>query len=57
MPESNNTIAWTQSDYLKIANALSQVVWHGPLDLKEWNVHDVIFEKGCEDDPSGMFDK
>lgn len=60
--DPNNTsvsylpINWTQSDYLKVANALSQAVWHEPLDLKNWNVYDVTFQKVCEDDPKG-FDK
>jgi len=33
-----DSIQWSQSDYLAIANALSQEVWHEPLDLNEWKV-------------------
>lgn len=58
--DPNNTgvsdlpINWTQSNFLKVANALSQVVWHEPLDLKNWNIYDVSFQKVCEKDPSGF---
>lgn len=48
------TISWTQADYLKIADALSREVWKEPLDLKDWNVLDVGFQKGCANDSNGF---
>jgi hypothetical protein len=44
------TVSWTQADYLKIADALSQEVWKEPLELKDWKVLDIGFEKGCVKD-------
>ncbi len=48
------TTVWTQSDYLEIANALSQKVWNEPLDLKDWGVYEVYFQEGCTDNPRGF---
>jgi hypothetical protein len=48
------TVSWAQSDYLKIANALSQKLWGKPLDLKDWSVLDIGFEKDCMNDSSGF---
>lgn len=49
-----DSIAWTQVDYLNIANALSLQTWNEPLDLKSWKVIDLDFEAGCEDIPQGF---
>jgi hypothetical protein len=45
---------WSQSDYLKIANALSQEVWHESLDLEEWKVLYLSLDQSCEDNPQGF---
>ena len=50
----HNSISWTQADYLKIANALSQFVWHEPLDLKTWKVYFTYFSVGCKDNLHGF---
>jgi hypothetical protein len=42
-------IGWTQSDFLRVANALSQKVWHEPLDMNGWMVYNIIFSGGCHD--------
>jgi hypothetical protein len=43
------TISWTQTDFLKIANALGQFVWNNPMDPKEWNVYYIAFRGSCND--------
>ncbi|MBN2117500.1 MAG: hypothetical protein JW730_13065 [Anaerolineales bacterium] len=48
-----NTFLWTQSDYLKIANALSQHEWNEPLDLKNWSVYYLAFGGECQGNTSG----
>lgn len=48
-------IKWTQSDYLKIADALSQEVWHEPLNLEEWGVLYIWAYQDCMDDPHGFY--
>ncbi len=50
----DNTISWTQSDYLKLINALSQFVWDEPLDLEEWQIDFIYFQTGCMNDLSGF---
>ncbi len=45
---------WSQSDYLMIANALSQEVWHESLDLEEWKVLYLSLDQSCEDNPQGF---
>jgi hypothetical protein len=50
----NNTISWTQSDYLKIIDALSRFVWKEPLDLEEWKIDFIYFQTGCMNDLSGF---
>jgi hypothetical protein len=47
-------ITWSQSDYLKIASALSQKIWGESLGSKNWNVESVYFEQNCTDDPKGF---
>jgi hypothetical protein len=48
----SGSIQWTQSEYLKVANALSQYVWNEPLD--GWLVYSMIFNKTCQDNLSGF---
>ncbi len=43
-------VSWTQTDFLKIADALSREVWKEPLDLNHWNVLYIGFQKGCASD-------
>jgi hypothetical protein len=43
---------WTQSDYLKIAETLSQNVWQDT--LQGWNVYYLAFDKQCQDNPVGF---
>ena len=48
----SGSIHWTQSDYLKIANALSQFVWKETLE--DWKVYSILFERECHENPSGF---
>lgn len=48
----SGSIQWTQSDYLKIANALSQSIWNEPLD--DWLIYYLRFENTCQDNLSGF---
>jgi hypothetical protein len=50
----DEAILWSQSDYLKIADALSQEVWHESLDLKEWKVLYLSLNQSCENNPQGF---
>lgn len=52
----HNSITWTQEEYLKIADTLSQFVWNEPLDLENWNVFFIYFSVGCESDLRGFND-
>lgn len=47
-------IRWTQADLLRVANALSQKVWHEPLDLDSWGVYNIAFRGNCNDDFDGF---
>lgn len=49
-----DSIAWTQSDYLKIANALSLEIWNEPLDLGVWRVIDMDLMQDCGNNPHGF---
>ena len=42
-----NGIAWTQDDFLRIANVLSQQVWAEPLDLNGWITYHIRFNGDC----------
>ena len=42
-------IGWTQSDFLRVTNALSQKVWHEPLDLNGWSIYNISFVGYCQD--------
>lgn len=46
------SIQWTQSDYLKVANALSQVVWKD--SLEGWFIYHLAFKNECQDNLSGF---
>lgn len=48
----SRSIHWTQSDYLKVADALSQFVWKEPLD--GWLIYHLAFNKECQDNPGGF---
>jgi hypothetical protein len=50
----NNKISWNQSDYLKVIDALSRVVWNEPLDLEKWQVNYIYFQTGCMNDLHGF---
>ena len=47
-------VAWTQSDFLRVANALSQRIWNEPLDLHTWDVYFILAEGDCSDHFSGF---
>jgi hypothetical protein len=49
-------IAWTQSDFLGVASALSQQVWNEPLDLDGWGVYHILLSGGCSDHFDGFDD-
>ena len=49
-------IIWNQSDFLRVANALSQQVWHEPLDIESWDVYYILFEGTCDDGIHGFND-
>lgn len=49
-----DSIAWTQSDYLKIANVLSLKTWNEPLDLRGWQVIDMDLMQDCDNDTHGF---
>jgi hypothetical protein len=50
------SIRWSQSDYLKIADALSQEVLHEPLDLNKWQRLYLSLDQDCVDNPRGFYD-
>jgi hypothetical protein len=43
----NLNIEWTQSDFLRVADALSKQAWHEPLDLNDWSVYSIWFDGLC----------
>jgi hypothetical protein len=49
-----DAVAWTQSDYLKIVNALSLEIWNEPLDLNKWRVVDIDLMRDCNDSAHGF---
>ena len=49
-----DTITWSQSDYLKVVNALSQNIWGESLKTKTWNIGSVYFAQDCKDNPKGF---
>lgn len=48
----SGSVFWTQSDYLKIVEALSQNIWQD--SMKEWNVYYLAFDKQCQDNSVGF---
>jgi hypothetical protein len=50
-----DNIAWTQSDFMRVANALSQKVWHEPLNLNIWGVFFTFFEGQCNAQFGGFY--
>ena len=47
-------IAWSQSDFVRVASALSQKVWNQPLDLNSWAVYTFLFTGDCNDNFGGL---
>jgi hypothetical protein len=47
-------IVWTQADFLRVANVLSQKVWNEPLDMDGWNVYFILMSRDCNDDFGGF---
>lgn len=47
-------ITWSQANYLKIVNALSQIIWDESLDSNKWSVVSVYFAQSCTDNPKGF---
>jgi hypothetical protein len=50
-PLSSKPIQWSQADYFRVAEALSEFVWNEPLE--DWNLDNVLFRLDCEDVNSG----
>lgn len=48
------SIAWSQSDHLAFANALSNKVWKEPLDLTSWKALYFSLNQGCSDNLDGF---
>lgn len=46
------TFAWAQTDYLKIANALSEYVWND--QMEGWSVYFVNFDRDCLNSVDGF---
>ncbi len=46
------SVRWTQSDYLKVANALSQYIWKETLE--GWSTYYIAFDRACQNDLSGF---
>ena len=51
-----DNIAWTQADFLRVASALSQEIWHEPLDLDGWRIYYFYFIGHCSDNFGGFND-
>ena len=49
-----DSIAWKQSDYLKIVNALSAETWNEPLNLEDWQVIFIDLIGDCHDEARGF---
>ncbi len=46
------SFAWTQSDYLKIANAFSLYVWNDPME--DWSIYSLNFKRDCQNIDGGF---
>ena len=42
------SVAWTQEDYFRIANALFQFIWGNTDTLEGWQINSMDFDLGCE---------
>ncbi|MCC6300703.1 MAG: hypothetical protein IT314_15545 [Anaerolineales bacterium] len=51
-PLNSGSFIWEQSDYLVIANVFHQYVWNEP--LYEWQVYQIDFGRGCNDNQVGF---
>ncbi|HEY6074922.1 MAG TPA: hypothetical protein VIV15_16470, partial [Anaerolineales bacterium] len=51
-PLPPGSLHWTQLDYLKITNAVSQLVWKE--GLADWTFYYVSFDALCQDNPVGF---
>ena len=50
------TIKWSQAQFIRVANALSQQVWDESLDFDHWDVYSFRFLGGyCDDNIDGFF--
>jgi hypothetical protein len=49
---SPGSVPWTQLEYLKIVNALSQLVWKETME--DWDVYYLSFRRECQDNPIGF---
>ena len=50
--ERNTAIHWKQSDFLRIATAFSETIWHEPIDL--WDLHSLFLRVTCSDVDKGF---
>ena len=48
----SGSIAWAQSDYFKIVEALNQNIWQDTMN--GWNVYYLAFDKQCQENPVGF---
>ena len=57
-PESpllpSGSLPWTQSDFMRIANAISQLAWKEPLELEKWTIYYLAFGRECQNSPRGF---
>jgi hypothetical protein len=51
-PLLETSVSWSQSDYLKITNAVFQSAWKETFD--HWNLLSMIFQSACQDNPNGF---
>jgi hypothetical protein len=47
-------ITWSQSDYLKIADALSKKIWKESSGSQNWKVESIYFSQDCKDNAQGF---
>ena len=51
---SNLPISWSEGDFLMIANALSQLIWKGPINTENWSVDSIFFRTICNGSLTGF---
>ena len=44
---TNVTIAWSQSDFMKIGSAIGLLAWDDPMGLENWQIYSMHFEQSC----------